>query len=246
MWDPSRHLHSNPPSLPRAGLGQGAPVTAGSGTIRDGIHWRYCYARRVLQQHPKAPVRIRYPVLGVCKAAVRHSPCLWKLVSPRNTCLFQQRGGPRVSLCCHLPPRALFQRERHSGISSLHRGKSHGTSWLHSCCVCFAVAELGWDGWDFIPSHGQQWPLAAGSNSHELRQQKSRKMSERIWAIFQGLMIPLDEKGRGQDPGFIHNPNTCKENPNSVCLCRICSLCWCQSLPSLRLLETCPVNHDPK
>lgn len=42
-------------------------------------------------------------------------------------------------------------------------------------------------------------------------------------------MIPLDErrqKGRGEDlaqgspatPGFKHNPNTCKENPNSECL----------------------------
>lgn len=34
VWDPSRHLHSNP----EQGLGQGAPVTPGSGTIRNGIH----------------------------------------------------------------------------------------------------------------------------------------------------------------------------------------------------------------
>lgn len=163
MWDPSRHLHSNPPSLPRAGLGQGAPVTAGSGTIRDGIHWRYCYARRVLQQHPKAPVRIRYPVCCECVKLLSDT-------APASGNWFLH--GTRVCFSRGEDPGCLFAVTSHRGLCSNGSvARESAPCTVEKAMVLLGFTPVGfvllwqnWDGMDgigWMGSHPFPWAAVA-------------------------------------------------------------------------------------
>lgn len=158
----------------------------------------------MLQQHPKAPARIRYPVCWECvKLLSDTAPASANSTGFSKEHVFQPWGAPRGPLCfeghCHLPRLRPHQGlcsngSVSSGINSLPRGKSHGTS-CGFVSVRFVLLWQNWDGMDGISS----LPMGTSGlwlgdeicmNFLSQRQEKCQRELSAPWTILRGLMIP--------------------------------------------------------
>lgn len=96
-------------------------------------------------------------MLGVCKTAVTHTaPASGDSTGFSKEHVFQQWGGSRVSLCCHLPllcphQKDLFQRECELG-NQLPAPWKKAMVFLVFTCIWFVLLWQNWDGMDGISS----------------------------------------------------------------------------------------------